>query len=357
MKKVYKISLTFIILLSLSTPLRINAEDGQIKLTQPATLPIEINEPGSYILTSNINGGTYTGNIAIHIKSHDVFLDLNGHTIIGPGKAGIQIYGIYAYEKSNITIKNGTVQEFAGNGITIIHGTNHQVMDLNVHDNGINGISISTSSSVIISNCNSSYNGSLGIIASNASMQNAVANHNGNVGISASDSTIIKCTSNSNGDTGIHSERSTVADCSANANGGAGFALSQSLINNSAAVGNSGPGISAWNSKVIHCIARTNQGAGITAHRSTVFNTSAYANYSNGIEVTEHSRIDGCHVFENGYHSNPEGTGIHLTGSNNCVIRNSASGNKGGSFSSAVTGNYMPTSTTAADAANANIGF
>jgi hypothetical protein len=75
-------------------------------------LPIMIEKAGSYCL-----GADYTLNIdngnAITINDSNVVLDLNGFTIdnLAAGM-GTQANAIYANQRSNITIKNGTIRGF-----------------------------------------------------------------------------------------------------------------------------------------------------------------------------------------------------------------------------------------------------
>ena len=70
------------LLFMVAIPISAYGVDGQIKIAQTAgtTFPITINEPGSYVLTSNLI--VATGN-AININADNVTLDLNGHTIHG----------------------------------------------------------------------------------------------------------------------------------------------------------------------------------------------------------------------------------------------------------------------------------
>jgi len=100
-------ALLFVVTMSFSA----YGADGQIKIGQTVstTFPVVINQPGSYVLTSNIVVSGSDVN-AIEITTDNATLDLNGHAIVGPG-SGLG-KGIYANNKNNIAVMNGTVREF-----------------------------------------------------------------------------------------------------------------------------------------------------------------------------------------------------------------------------------------------------
>ena len=80
--------------------------------TAITSLPYTISSQGTYCLTGNLSMSTASGN-AIQINAGNVVLDLNGYTIGGSqAGAGTNAYGIYAYQRKNITIRNGTVRGF-----------------------------------------------------------------------------------------------------------------------------------------------------------------------------------------------------------------------------------------------------
>ena len=67
--------------------------------------------------------------------------------------------------------------------------------------------------------------------------------------------------------------------------------------------------------------------------------------------------IKGNNLINNG-RLDHSGYGIFLKNNHNYVIQNAASANAGGNFhADDLNNNYMPTSLTAPDAANANIGW
>jgi hypothetical protein len=110
------------------------------------TLPYTISASGVYCLTDDLNTNLASGN-AIEIAANSVILDLNGHKIgnlsAGPGNAAT---GIYAAQRQNITIKNGTVRGFLF-GISLddtfpyTNSQGHVVEDIRADRNTYAGIS------------------------------------------------------------------------------------------------------------------------------------------------------------------------------------------------------------------------
>jgi hypothetical protein len=78
-------------------------------------MPAVIDTPGIYCLTSDFETNlTWNPNHAISVQADDVVVDLNGHTIdnLAAG-VGTQVRGISAYQRKNITVRNGTIRGFA----------------------------------------------------------------------------------------------------------------------------------------------------------------------------------------------------------------------------------------------------
>lgn len=221
MKTKSKIQLVlWTLLLVVAIPLSAYGVDGQIKISQPASFPIVIDEPGSYVLTSNIIATS--GGKAIEITADDVTLDLNGHAVVCPSGTGIS-----ANDKHNIIIENGTVTG-CYTGVEIIYGANIygiQIKNMNVSDNGWGG----------------------GILAQNAIISNCTANNNGNYGFHVAYSTLTNCTANNN----------TV---------NSGFSVYASIVTNCIARGNHLlAGIQGSSSIITNCVASNNNKSGIYA--------------------------------------------------------------------------------------------
>ncbi|AMM40430.1 parallel beta-helix repeat protein [Candidatus Desulfofervidus auxilii] len=252
------------LLFMVAIPISAYGVDGQIKIAQTAatTFPIQINEPGSYVLTSNLIVTTANVN-AIKINADNVTLDLNGHGIYRPGTG--TGYGIYARNKFNITIKNGIVRGFYY-GIYLYNnpdhkGAGHRIEGIQASNNGRNGIYAYYST---VTNCTANNNGDDGISASYSTVTNCTANNNGDDGISASYSTVTNCTANNN-DIGINACHSTVTNCTANINGTNGVYAYYSTVTNCTANNNGDDGIYAFHSAVKGCNVRNNTGYGIEA--------------------------------------------------------------------------------------------
>jgi parallel beta-helix repeat protein len=279
--------------------------DGQIKIGQTAstTFPIVIDQPGSYVLTSNIVVPAGVNGIVINVDN--VTIDLNGHAVIGPGKAsGGQWHGISTpvYSYGNAVI-NGSVKEFSGDGIRL-WGENNQVKDVRSHNNGY-----------------------IGIYASQSSITNCTAVHN-DIGISGSISAITGCIVSNNDTYGIHAHNSTVTNCTASYNGSVGI-----LTNHE-------PGT------VTNCTANYNGSNGINGYYSTITNCTAKGNTQDGIYAFSNCRVEGNNLRDNGRY------GLFLS-TNGYAIKNVASGNGTANFfDSTPAMNYMPTT-----GDNANYGF
>src|SRR5262245_9719378 len=96
-----------------------------IQCTAIASLPYTISVQGVYCLAGDLSTGMTSGS-AIVIATNNVVLDLNGHRIGGLAAGpGTQATGIYANDRQNITIRNGTIRGFY-NGIYLGGGLGSQ---------------------------------------------------------------------------------------------------------------------------------------------------------------------------------------------------------------------------------------
>jgi len=214
------------------------AGDGQIDI---AYLPFTISQSGSYIVTANLTLSTTETN-GITISADNVTLDLNGHTLKGPGKAtGSSGAGIYfSNDCTNITIRNGIIQDWRGSGIDgfefgVRHANNCRIESLQCYNNGGNGILVGDTCEIKDNIC--SYNGGSGISMRDlAVVINNVTDGNGSYGISASNSNCV--TDNvcrSNAIWGIYvANLNTVKNntCTFNTGNGVQVSLGNLVINN-----------------------------------------------------------------------------------------------------------------------------
>lgn len=80
--------------------------------TPITSLPYTISVQGIYCLTGNLSTSITSG-AAIEIQNNNVTIDMNGYKLGGLGAVdGTQATGIYAYQRKNVTIKNGIVRGF-----------------------------------------------------------------------------------------------------------------------------------------------------------------------------------------------------------------------------------------------------
>jgi hypothetical protein len=141
-----------------------------------------IGSQGSYYVTTNLIGSAYGSPgspYGIYIASDNVTVDLNGFTLQGvPGSySGIYIYGSH----TNITIRNGIVTGWGGNGVGFNYPTAYPQ----------NNHGIVVGNCCVVSDCSVQNNQWLGIaafgdnsrIVRNSLTGNDMGNHSGAAGI------------------------------------------------------------------------------------------------------------------------------------------------------------------------------
>ncbi len=189
-----------------------------------ASSVFRITQPGSYYLTGDLQG--VSGKSGIVIASPDVSIDLNGFRIQGVTGAGSGIRT--SVPMSRITIRNGMVRGFPGDGISLIGvdpSADHRIENVLAESNG-SGILVGDRA--IVRSCSSNSNGFSGISAGTGSMvESCIASGNGTRGIVVGDrSSVLTCVSTSNNGAGIIVfNESTVADCSVSSNGLSGISV------------------------------------------------------------------------------------------------------------------------------------
>jgi hypothetical protein len=164
-----------------------------------------IDQPGSYFLTGDVVGAV--GKHGVEIVVPDVEFDLGGFTLRGVAGSlnGININ--VGPNLSNIRIRNGAIQGFGGDGLSVGSG---------VAANGPPGV---------IERISAVGNGGLGIEAFNAAVVDCFASENGGVGFRlAGDATAARCSSIANTGAGFRvGPNSIVSDCVARENQVHGF--------------------------------------------------------------------------------------------------------------------------------------
>ena len=128
------------------------------------SIPITIDEPGSYYLAQDLGPAPADTN-GITINTRPVTIELNGFSLIGAGKAtGSSGDGISAgTHLDSLVVRNGTVRSWRNNGIGFSNTNSVVCKNLCCRDNGNNGIYVYQDS--IVEKCICIGNGLHGIEA------------------------------------------------------------------------------------------------------------------------------------------------------------------------------------------------
>jgi Ca2+-binding RTX toxin-like protein len=109
---------------------------------------ITITAAGVYKLDRDLTFNAKTG-AAITIAADNVVIDLNGHTIRGSNAADTSAYGIVAMDRTNVTVKNGSINGFQY-GIYLsdlidskpLDGGRHLIQNVDISDSTFRGIRV-----------------------------------------------------------------------------------------------------------------------------------------------------------------------------------------------------------------------
>ncbi len=261
----------------------------QVEPRKPiSSLPYSITNSGSYYLTATVAAVNLSDGITISVSN--VTLDLKGFTLKGvPGSGdGIRISG----SPNNVTLRNGIVDGWGGNGVDLGSAVGTVVEDIHAFGNGDRGVRG----------------------ASRSLIKSCVARGNFGIGISASDgASIIGCISSDNvGSTNSHGfsvfNGSRFESCAATGNGGAGFRGSDgSSARDCAARDNGSHGFDFFQGNTVSgalvekCVAHNNSGSGIMVGAGgTVADCAVTENRENGIQGGVGSSINRCSVRSSG---------------------------------------------------------
>ena len=293
-------------------------------------IPEELNWPCSVKLSGTLVC-TNNGVNGITIAANDVTIDLDGHTLIGPGESsGNGIYQSSTYY--NLTVRNGNVRGWQGTYMCgfSLSGSSSILSDLKV---SINDYGMSVGANSTISKCIAVNNDTYGITStSGCTLSDCTAYNNGNDGIFAFDNcTLSDCTACYNNGTGIRtSEGCTISECAAYNNDSVGiYADDGSTISSCTAYKNGGGIYTGDGSTISDCSAHNNINDGISVSQgSTIKGCTAFENDKNGIKVSYKCRITGCTCDSNG--NNDDGAGILATSSDNRIDGNTVTDNDRG---------------------------
>gem|GEM_PF-1621721 len=284
-----------VIILPLSTG---GSGDNRIVIN---SLPFNIESPGSYVFDSNLVHNNPVNGSCITVNSDNVTIDMNGYSLIGPGQtAGCDCDGISTGGRSNVRIKNGNIQNFAGYGIydPALTAQGVYIQNVGVNTNGKNGIFL---------------NGK-GHTVTNSTITNNLAG-----GIFVEDSsTIISNTVNNNTGSGI----STNNGSTVNGNNVFGNTVNGIVVNNDVKVSgntvyeNTGDGITSNNGcSLTENTVNNNTGTGIVSGPATkVKGNTCYLNSGSGISAGAGSTIADNTVYGNNQGNTANQGGIVASG-------------------------------------------
>ena len=115
------------------------------------SIPFTVSNPGVYCVRRHLTNNAVAGNM-IDIQADNVTINLAGWTLDGStAGSGTTTSGISAFNKKNITIKNGTVRGFL-TGINLNQGSGHVVRNVRAEGNTQVGIAIKSAGSLIRNN-------------------------------------------------------------------------------------------------------------------------------------------------------------------------------------------------------------
>lgn len=123
------------------------------------SLPYTITVGGSYVLNNNLSAAITSGSL-IKISASNVTIDMQGHFIAGSvGNTTQTTIGISADERSNLSIRNGTIAHcgtgisITGNGSAATNNVDHQIENLRITYCYNAGISVVSAPASRIVNC------------------------------------------------------------------------------------------------------------------------------------------------------------------------------------------------------------
>lgn len=280
-----------------------------------------ITQPGSYYLEEMLVGEPAKHGILI--SASGVQIDLMGFHVFGnhEGLDGIQV----EFERSLVTVKNGTIVAWQRSGLNMRQTTRATVRKITVQDVGDAGIQVRHYAR--IENCSVSGAPNAGIFAEyRANVRDCLVEDAG-IGIHVAQAGVLRnCAFDHTPLSGIFAgPGSLVVSCSVSRAGGAGI-------------------FGSVNITVIDCTVESCTGAGIVLTRGTVRNCSVSDNGGHGIYLVEGDGLlvgnrivgngidgirvaSGARVEQNDVRRHTAGFGIHVTGTRSFVVNNTLFGN------------------------------
>ena len=292
-----------------------------------SNLPITISQPGFYYLIHHLTNTLVNGD-GITIDANEVTLDLNGYALYGGKISGIASDdGIFVFgSQTNITIRNGSVVGWDGDGINALNADFSIFENLHVSQN--DGDGLVADFNAVIWQCTAFSNGFDGLEGDDGTViLHSSAGQNGDNGIQTSEGSLVaNCASFDNRRDGFDVGAGSVVDaCVATDNGVYGFDVAQGVsIGNSTAYDNLSNGFDIASAGNVHQnVAAVNNGNGFrTAGNCYLRNNQAHENDLDGFHIT----LTDC-VIEDNFATDNDKTGFNLPLSGSLFLRNRAAGN------------------------------
>lgn len=292
------------------------AGDGQIDI---ATIPYTISSSGSYIVVRDLMT-TQTNVNGITINADNVTLDLNGHSIIGPGKSvgssgsGIFINGSHY----NIVIRNGIIRDWRYYGINGASVDNSLFENLLIFNNGAYGISVHSGNTIKGNIIYGNSGSGISVAWGNLIMENVCIGNDGNGILSTP-----YYSSNIN---------NLISDNICSSNGSSGIYVNKNnTVTGNVCSNNAIYGIYAYqNCEISENICANNGQAGIyTKKGCRITNNTCSSNGSDGILSDDTGIVNESIVIGN-YCNNNGDDGIYLKYggviTNNTCVKNTGDG-------------------------------
>ena len=243
--------------------------------TPISSIPFTIDQAGFYYLTDNQTG--INGSHGILINSSNVLLDLHGFSLQGVSGS---LDGISITAESNVTVLNGSISGWGGNGISGI-APYSRFENLQTVDNALAGF-VGEGTGSLFQNCVSRQNSS-GFYLSGALC------------------VLDKCSAVANGGVGFEPfPDANFTSCAAIKNVSHGFSLlgGGAIVDKSFSANNLERGFRGFDVTFTGSVARDNGSTGILANQGTVRDCRAYRNAGNGIDCAR-SVVSNCTAREN----------------------------------------------------------
>jgi hypothetical protein len=289
-----------------------------------------ISRPGSYYLTGDVTG--LSGRAGIEIQAGNVSIDLNGFTLAGVPGSLDAIWASDGAPKPAISVSNGVVTGWGGNGVDLhLQGT-ARVEGVRAHNNSGSGILVGANG--MVTNCQANSNGGFGVWAAHeAVISHSTASRNTGDGLHVDvESVLDHVVASDNAGDGFEILHNAVAShCTASGNQQTGFRVgNNSTISFCTATSNTVDGISGMTAiKVDDCTATHNGAHGIAlmGHGNAIDDCLVRGNQRDGIRVFNTSLITGCSADGNAIVQGNNHAGIRLIGQANRVDGNYISAN------------------------------